>query len=558
MIKYIRYVLYAAIVAISFMLFNAWQAEHPSVSAQTAVQQQQNGAVSTTVTHNVNQVVQLTNQTFQSIPKNRVIDIQTDVLDIKIDTLGGNIVQASLLKYPITLNSDKPYLLLNDEPNNLYVVQSGLTKSSIVTDNQHLAQYKSSQTSFSLKPGDTKLVVNLSGTQDGMSVEKNYVFYPKTYAIDVTYNIKNNSGKSWVGNYYMQIVHDVDEQTTANGFLTRGLHSFEGVAIYTPENKYEQFKSSKLQEEPLNSNVSGGWIATPQHYFLSAWVPSKEGIYHFYSQVTADSMYTVGMIGHQMTIDPSKTVQLASKLFVGPKLAKQLDAAAPLLSHTIDYGWMWFISILLFKALAFINHFVGNWGWSIVIITLLIKLVFYKLSETSYVSMARMRTLQPKMQQLKERYKDDKEGMSKTVMGLYKSEKVNPLGGCLPILIQIPVFFALYYVLLQSVELRQAPFIFWITDLAVKDPYYILPILMGLTMFAQQKLSPAPPDAAQAKLMLFLPVLMTIIFVNFPAGLVLYWFTNNLLSIMQQWVVTYRCEHGHYPRRKKREWKKKK
>src|SRR3989338_1699978 len=446
MIKYIRYVLYAAIVAISFMLFNAWQAEHPSVSAQTAVQQQQNGAVSTTVTHNVNQVVQLTNQTFQSIPKNRVIDIQTDVLDIKIDTLGGNIVQASLLKYPITLNSDKPYLLLNDEPNNLYVVQSGLTKSSIVTDNQHLAQYKSSQTSFSLKPGDTKLVVNLSGTQDGMSVEKNYVFYPKTYAIDVTYNIKNNSGKSWVGNYYMQIVHDVDEQTTANGFLTRGLHSFEGVAIYTPENKYEQFKSSKLQEEPLNSNVSGGWIATPQHYFLSAWVPSKEGIYHFYSQVTADSMYTVGMIGHQMTINPSKTVQLASKLFVGPKLAKQLDAAAPLLSHTIDYGWMWFISILLFKALAFINHFVGNWGWSIVIITLLIKLVFYKLSETSYVSMARMRTLQPKMQQLKERYKDDKEGMSKAVMGLYKSEKVNPLGGCLPILIQIPVFFALYYV----------------------------------------------------------------------------------------------------------------
>lgn len=295
---------------------------------------------------------------------------------MKIDTLGGNIVQASLLKYPSTLNSDKPYLLLNDEPNNLYVVQGGLTKSNTVTDNQHLAQYNASQTSFVLKPGDTKLVVTLSGTQDGMSIEKTYIFYPKNYAVDVTYDIKNNSGKSWTGNYYMQIVHDVDVQTTPEGLLTRGLHSFDGVAIYTPENKYEQFKASKLQEEPLNNNASGGWIATPQHYFLSAWVPDKEGTYHFYSQVTADNMYTVGMIGHQMTIDSGKTAQLTSKLFVGPKLAKQLDATAPLLSHTIDYGWMWFISVLLFQALAFINRFVGNWGWSIVIITLLIKLVF--------------------------------------------------------------------------------------------------------------------------------------------------------------------------------------
>ena len=267
MMKYIRYALYAAIVAISFMLFNAWQTEHPAVPVQTAAQQQ-NGAAPMTVTRNTNQVVQLTNQTFQSIPKNRVIDVQTDVLDMKIDTLGGNIVQASLLKYPSTLNSDKPYLLLNDEPNNLYVVQGGLTKSNTVTDNQHLAQYNASQTSFVLKPGDTKLVVTLSGTQDGMSIEKTYIFYPKNYAVDVTYDIKNNSGKSWTGNYYMQIVHDVDVQTTPEGLLTRGLHSFDGVAIYTPENKYEQFKASKLQEEPLNNNASGGMDCNPTALFF--------------------------------------------------------------------------------------------------------------------------------------------------------------------------------------------------------------------------------------------------------------------------------------------------
>ena len=314
-----------------------------------------------------------------------------------------------------------------------------------------------------------------------------------------------------------------------------------GVAVSSPEKPYKRYSLSKLYEDPLDENIQAGWLSMIQHYFLSAWVPDPKVTYHYYSEVSDNDIYTIGMVSPRLLIPAQKSIDLHSQFYSGPKVAQRLKAVSPHLSLAVDYSSWTILSLLstwLFFILKYIHKLVGNWGWSIVLLTLLIKLAFYKLSATSYKSMAGMRTLQPKMNALKKRYKDDRQALSKAMMELYKKEKINPVSGCLPILIQIPVFFALYYVLLESVELRHAPFIFWIQDLSVKDPYFILPILMGISMFLQQKLSPKPPDPTQAKVFMFLPIIMTLFFLNFPAGLVLYWFVNNAISILQQWYIT--------------------
>ncbi|MGD8927033.1 MAG: membrane protein insertase YidC, partial [Thioalkalispiraceae bacterium] len=328
------------------------------------------------------------------------------------------------------------------------------------------------------------------------------------------------------------------------------LPTYTGPVYYSPDNKYEKVKFKEIDEvaenrktgplDAIDREFAGGWIAMIEHYFVGAYIPKSDEVYRYFTQKPKrdGDLYWIGLMSTEKTVKPNQTMDSSVELYVGPKIQKRLEALAPGLELSVDYGWLTFISKPLFWLLTHIHGLLGNWGWAIIVLTLMIKLVFYKLSETSYKSMARMKKLAPRMKQISERYADDRQRKGQAIMELYKKEKVNPMSGCLPILIQIPVFIALYYVLLESVELRQAPWIFWINDLSLKDPYYVLPIIMGISMFAQQKLNPAPPDPMQAKMMMLLPFVFTFLFLFFPSGLVLYWVCNNLLSIAQQWYIT--------------------
>lgn len=314
--------------------------------------------------------------------------------------------------------------------------------------------------------------------------------------------------------------------------------SYTGASYSVPgQYKYKKVSFKDMEKNNLNADANGGWIAMQQHYFLSSWIPAKEAKNTIYTRASSGD-YSIGSVSQAIQVKPGQSQNVSAGLYVGPENTEVLQGIAPGLDLTVDYGWLWFLSSILFSIMKAIHSVVGNWGWAIVLVTVLIKLAFYRLSASSYKSMAGMRKLQPKLQALRERYGDDKAKLSQATMELYRAEQVNPLGGCLPILVQIPVFIALYWVLLESVELRQAPFIFWIKDLAAADPYHVLPIIMGATMLIQQKLNPAPPDPTQAKVMMFLPVLFTALFWSFPAGLVLYWIVNNTLSILQQWYIT--------------------
>ena len=324
--------------------------------------------------------------------------------------------------------------------------------------------------------------------------------------------------------------------------LLPGSNSYTGASYSNPgQHRYKKVTFKDMSKGNLDAKATGGWIAMQQHYFLTAWVPNQDVSGRFYTR-SFNGNYVIGSLSPTIELSPGQSDSVNARLYLGPEKTSLLKGIAPGLDLTVDYGWLWFISSVLFSVMKAIYSVVGNWGWSIVLVTFLIKLAFFRLSATSYKSMANMRKLQPKMQALRERYGDDKAKLSQATMELYKKEKLNPLGGCLPILVQIPVFIALYWVLIESVELRQAPFIFWIKDLATADPYHVLPLIMGVTMLIQQKLNPAPPDPMQAKVMMFLPVVFTALFWNFPSGLVLYWVVQNVLSILQQWFITRRYD----------------
>jgi YidC/Oxa1 family membrane protein insertase len=566
--KYIRYFLYLALIVVFMILWNDWQIDYQSKAKQASVN------TTSQVAQNINEdknsgIIQEQESASQQIqkediqkqevkaipqtPNNRIIHINTDVLNIDIDTLGGKIIKATLPKYYTSLQDKTPLLLLNENPDTLYIAQDGLYQSNGLSNQ---LQYSASQKQFTLDKNQNQIQIILNAKdKQGLEITKIFTFKRNNYEINVEYKIKNQSGKTWIGNYYMQLNRSIGEKKKKTLF---SLPSFFGVAISTPDKPYKKLSFKKISEQPIDQSDKGGWLAMVQNYFLSVWVPNKDINYHYYS-VTNNGLYSVGIKSPILSIKPGQSLTLQSNFYTGPKVAANLDAVAPHLSLTIDFGWLWIISVAIFWLMKFIYGFIGNWGWSIVMVTILIKLAFYKLSETSYKSMAGMRKLQPKIQQLKERYGDDKQGMQKAMMGMYKKEKINPLGGCLPMVIQIPFFLALYWVLLYSVELRQAPFIFWIKDLSVKDPYYVLPILMGVSMFLQQKLNPTPPDPTQAKMMMFLPIVFTLFFLNFPAGLVLYWLTNNVISFAQQWHITRKFEHGGYKhhdkdKRKKKPW----
>lgn len=540
-----RVVLYAALAFVLYSLWNTWQVENPTAVATATMSvpttNQNDHHLLPTVPDGA-AVQQATLGKEQSMPSQsvaKIVSVQTDVLDLNIDLQQGDITSAQLLQYPQSVeNKNKPFSLLQDSNEGRYVADSSLfVVSGQSVENLNL-NYTTAQQEYKLGKNEKQIVVTLSGsTQDGLSVQKKLTFTKGSYLIGVSYSLVNNGTNVWTGYMNTQLLRTTPPEDKSSMFH---VGSYTGTSYSNPGvHKYQKVTFKDMTKTNLDAAVTGGWVAIQQHYFLSAWVPDGASKSRFYTRAN-NGDYTIGVVSQPLTLQPQQTKTVSSRLYIGPEDTATLKGIAPGLELTVDYGWLWFISSLLFSVMKTIYSFIGNWGWSIVLVTMLIKLAFYRLQAKSFKSMAGMRKLQPKMQALRERYGDDKAKISQATIELYRQEKVNPLGGCLPILVQIPVFIALYWVLLESVELRQAPFIFWITDLAASDPYHVLPLIMGVTMLIQQKLNPAPPDPTQAKVMMFLPILFTGLLWNFPSGLVLYWTVNNTLSILQQWYITHK------------------
>ena len=464
------------------------------------------------------------------------IRVRTDLVDAVIDTQGGDLRGLALLKYPVSVDKpNEPFPLMQDNSNEVFIAQSGLIGLHGQYPN-HKTLFTAEAKSYTLADGQNVLRVPfIWRSPDGLQYTKTYVFHRGSYVVDIEFSVKNTSQHDWSGYFYGQFQRTPPPK---HGFLG-ATPTYVGGAIYTPDNKYEKVTFDDMAKKPLKSKVTGGWVAMLQHYFVGSWMPPKDQLNEFYSDVIDGTRYVLGFKNLKPTqVAPGQTGVLRETLYVGPKEHKILKTLAEGMELSVNYGWLTFISAPLFWLLQYIHGILGNWGWSIILLTILIKAVFYPLSATSYKSMAQMRKMQPKMQALKERYSDDRQKLNQAMMELYKKEKINPLGGCLPILIQIPVFLALYWVLLDSVEMRQAPWILWIKDLSAQDPYYILPIIMGISMFAQQRLNPQPVDPVQQKVFMVMPIVFTAMFLFFPSGLVLYWTVNNLLSIAQQWRIT--------------------
>ena len=472
----------------------------------------------------------------------RLIDVETDILRAQIDTRGGDLVHVELLQHPVSVDTpDDPFVLMHRDGAGLYIAQSGLIGNGREFPN-HNVEFTTEQESVVLGTED-EVGVHLHWTApDGLAYRKTYTFHRNSYRIDVDFEVENTSAEDWAGFFYGQLKQTEIAQAGSMGFLGR-LPSYNGAVIYTGEEKYEKVSYGDIAEAPLNVTTDIGWVAMLQHYFVGAWLPEGSSGYQLYTGVSRDTSAPQYRVGFKHTepvrIAAGDSGVVSSALFVGPKEQKRLNALdVEGIVLTVDYGWLTPVAEPLFWLLQKIHDLVGNWGWAIILLTLLVKLIFYPLSAASYKSMAKMKKLQPRLQTLKERYGDDKQKFQQEMMKLYKTEKVNPAGGCLPILVQIPVFIALYWVLLESVELRQASFALWLNDLSLPDPYFVLPVIMGASMLAQQYLNPAPLDPLQKKIMTALPIVFTVFFLWFPAGLVLYWVVNNLLSIAQQYVIT--------------------
>ncbi|CEA04692.1 putative inner membrane protein translocase component YidC [Pseudomonas saudimassiliensis] len=471
-----------------------------------------------------------------------LIRVQTDTLNLSINPLGGDIVALSLPEYPTRKDRpDLPFQLLEQNNNRTYIAQSGLAgRNGPDARANGRPLYSAEQTSYQLAEGEDSLTVDLRFSENGVNYIKRFSFTRGDYLIDVDYLIDNQSDSTWTGSLFGQIKRDKSGDPSSSS--ATGMATFLGAAYWSAENDYTKIKFGDMDDTRLKQTVDGGWIAWLQHYFVSAWIPSAEQQHVYQTRKDSQGNYIVGFVSPSVNVSAGEQASISADFYAGPKIQDRLKEISPGLELTVDYGFLWWIAQPLFWVLSLIHSVVGNWGWSIILLTILIKLVFFPLSATSYRSMANMRRVAPKLQALREQYGDDRQKMSQGMMELYKKEKINPLGGCLPILVQMPVFIALYWTLMESVEMRQAPWIGWITDLSLKDPYFILPILMGASMFIQQQLNPTPPDPMQAKVMKMLPIIFTFFFLWFPAGLVLYWVVNNILSIAQQWYITRQIE----------------
>ncbi len=479
----------------------------------------------------------------KAIKQAQRINVETDVFRLVIDSRGGDVRIVDLVKYPKTNKKDThAFRLMSDATKDLFIAQSGfsgkreLNDGTVVAAPNHNTIYKVEKTSYKLANGQDTVRINLFwNSPENVLFIKSYELKRNSYQIKVSHKIENNSGRTWRGNLYQQLQRKDYKDENKSSFI----YTYTGGVLYSPEDKYQKIKFSNMEDEDLKRDVKNGWAAIIQHYFLAAWVPPVDSTQSYFTRDLKESRYAIGMKAtNEVRVATGSNTVLNNTLYVGPKIQQKLEKIAPGLELTVDYGVLTFIAKPIFWLMTHIHNLVGNWGWTIILLTMLIKLSFYKLSEKSYKSMANMRKVQPRLAALKERYGDDRQKMNQAMMKMYKEEKINPLGGCLPILVQIPVFISLYWVLLESVELRQADWIFWFTDLSTKDPYFVLPLLMGITMFIQQRLNPAPMDPMQAKIMSALPVVFTVFFAFFPSGLVLYWVVNNTLSIAQQWYIT--------------------
>lgn len=471
-----------------------------------------------------------------------LITVRTDVFELKIDPVGGNLVEASLKNYDKSRDGKEPLRLLQNSNNRTYILESGLIGRDGIDSkrNNGAPRYQTSTTEYELSEGKNTLDVNLVFVTDsGVKITKQYQLTRDSYEINVRYLIDNQSDETWQGNLTGKIVRDQAPDPTSQTSL--GIQAFLGMVVSTPEDPYEKFDFSDLSEKPINQSVTNGWLAFLQHYFLTAWVPERDQPAQFQT-TRRGNLYVMGFVYPATAVAPGETAEVSARAYVGPKIIDRLEEVTPNLDRTVDFGFLFFIALPLFIVLEWFHGLVGNWGVAIILLTVLVKGLFFHLSATSYRSMARMRAVAPQLTRLKELYGDDRQRMSQEMMALYKREKINPLGGCLPILVQMPVFISLYWVLFESVQLRHAPFMLWIQDLSVMDPYFILPILMGASMFIQMSLNPSPPDPMQAKIMKMMPLIFTVFFLWFPAGLVLYWLVNNILSIAQQWYITRKIE----------------
>lgn len=567
----LRFVLITTFAMLVFMLYQAWQVDYgpkpdvPAAIAPTAnikedlpstsgaqegqpAVAEQNAGVATPAAATAQSAAQ-------------IVTVKTDVLAVEIDMQGGTIRSLDLLSYPIekentvvtklrsmiglsvSEKNKSPVRLFNPEEEKMFVAQSGLIAgSNSAPAADHHSVFTSDLNSYELQAGQDSVTVPLTWTDsNGLVINKSFTFKRGSYEIALQQKVKNASQTPWSGRQYSQLLRVPFNENSGGGMLT-GLRAFDGGVIYTEKEKYKKISYDDMTEDNLDIATKGGWTAMIQHYFASAWIPPAEQENHFYTKQLKDGRFVIGSYSPEVTVAANSEADFQSQLFAGPKIQPVMEKIAPGLELTVDYSVLTFIGKPIYWLLNKIHSLVGNWGIAIIGVTLCIKLLFFPLSQASFKSMAKMRKVQPRLKELQERFADDRQRFNTEMMSLYKKEKVNPLGGCLPILIQIPVFMALYWVLGETVEFRQTPFMLWIQDLSVQDPFYILPLIMGVTMKIQQGLNPAPVDPIQAKVIKMFPVVFTVFFLFFPAGLVLYWVVNNTLSIFQQLYITKQIE----------------
>ena len=524
-----RGLLVIALLFMSFIVYQQWQLDYHT--PKPVVTEQAKTVVSdvpSSANSNANAVVNET-QT-----KGNVITLENDVFRLQINTVGGDVVGSELLKYDAELDSKTPFVLLQNTPQHTYVAQSGLIGKDGIDTKSARAVYQVEGSSFKLAEGQNELVVPFTFQRDGVTYRKVFVLKRGQYDVAVNYEINNQSDKAIEVEPYGQLRHSLVDSSGSVAMPT-----YTGGAYSSSETNYKKYSFSDMENANLSINTKAGWVAILQHYFVSAWIPNQDADNQLYTLTDkANNIGSIGYRGPVTVIQPNTTETLTSKLWTGPKLQNEMGEVANHLDLTVDYGWAWFIAKPLFWLLTFIQKLVHNWGLAIICVTLVVKAILYPLTKAQYTSMAKMRMLQPKLQEMRERFGEDRQRMSQEMMKLYKDEKVNPLGGCLPLLLQMPIFIALYWTFMEAVELRHAPFFGWIQDLSAQDPYYILPILMGASMFLLQKMSPTPvADPMQQKIMNFMPLIFMVFFLWFPAGLVLYWLVSNLITIIQQQLI---------------------
>lgn len=569
--QWARIAILGAMFVVAYLLILAWQKDYGN--AETQPQQQAavvshevsadlpNGQTATAASDvpQANISAQQTQTTDATAPvSQQLISVQTDLYHLWINPKGGDIVRVELLNHDKNKDSDAPFVMLESDDKRTYVAQSGLIGLNGPDSSRNgRPSYEVEKLSYSLE--DAKAVQNKDGeavkvlnvpmvykTADGVEIIKTFSFKQGEYPIVVNHKVVNRSGQNWQGQMFGQIKRDNsdDPGKSDQGIFTLG--TFLGGAWGTPDEHYNKLKFDNFTEEKLNVEATGGWVAVVQHYFVSAWVPGNLKLTQadgqpysakLESRKSGDNMNIIGFTSPTINVPAGTVAEVDATFYSGPKIQSELKDLATGLNQTVDYGWLWPIAKLLFVGLEFFHGLVGNWGWAIILLTILVKLILWPLSSKSYRSMAKMRVIAPEMQRMKEEFGEDRMRFSQEMMALYKREQVNPLAGCLPLLLQMPIFLALYWVLMESVELRHAPWLLWIQDLSAMDPWFILPLIMGATMYIQQMLNPQPTDPMQAKVFRIMPVIFTVFLLFFPAGLVLYWIVNNLITILQQGLI---------------------